>query len=131
MGVGKLPCHWCEEEAHGSCSWPTEQWVEREAGELQVGDHMRRHNETAADLLYDIRVRDLTKLDEHLIRVDVILKPKVGLALERRFETNTFCMVRVIRKAPCGKQCCENHLQARAPGVYVCREHWDSWLKIA
>lgn len=126
-----ITCHFCAAPAHGLCAWPAEQWVERQAGDLVVGEVMRRHKESAADLTHVITVRDLTLLDTYLLKVTVSIKPMMGPKMERSFEVNTFSLVRVQRKAPCGKPVCESCLQARAPGVYVCRDHWNSWQAVA
>lgn len=92
---------------------------------------MRRHKESDYDLTHVFTVRELTRLDDMLLRVTVLVKPMIGPRVEMHFEVNSFNMVRVQRMAPCGKPVCESHLQARGPGVYVCQDHYLDWEKIA
>lgn len=130
-GLVMAQCSFCSEEAHGPCAWPVERWVEREASELVPGEIVRRHKENEADAAHTIRVDSVSKLDEMLLRVVVVIKPKSGEPLMKMFETNTFQLVRVLRKVPCGALACENHLAARGPGIYNCRDHWMAWENVA
>lgn len=116
-----------EREAHGPCCWPVERFVVVELGDLQVGDVVKRFQE-AVERRGVATVRSLSRLDKDMIEVSILISPPGRF---KTFQANTFSRVRVLRKVPCGAMVCEGHLQARAPGKYVCADHWEAWEKAA
>lgn len=124
-------CFFCPLPSHGACAWPVDQYVESEASQLEPGDMVRRHTdkETEADRYYRMKIREVSKIKDDLLRIVVIIKARDGqpYAELQTFEANTFSRIRILRKAPCGQQACERHVIIRGPGVYLCATHWNDW----
>lgn len=114
-------------EAHGECYWPVEKFVVIELENLQVGDVVRRFQE-AVEHKGVATVRSLSKLDKGMIEVSLLISPPGRF---KTFQANNFSRIRVLRRVPCGAAVCEEHLQARAPGKYVCADHWEAWERAA
>ncbi len=135
MGGEHIPeevrCHFCGEPAHGKCCWPVEAFVPVAAKDLKEGDDVCRLDETSP------RGRGAYISDLCLapggrkMYVRIMILHKNGRSRSKRVMApinNTF---RAKRKGVCGLPVCENHLQARGPGVYVCEQHWHSWSLVA
>lgn len=127
-------CSFCQEEAHGACSWPTEAFVVAEVHELKEGDIVRRFKEVERAKLKEAEVHRVSRLGKDgLYRLELFIVTLGGNYTGRKkvFETNEFARMRVKRQMPCGLPVCSNHLAARAPKVYVCASHWSAWSDIA
>lgn len=72
-------------------------------------------------------VRGVYKLDDGMFDVELLTMPRRNI---RAFHVNGFQRIRVLRKVPCGVEVCQQHLQARGPGVCVCSSHWSAWENI-
>ena len=72
-----VKCSFCEEEAHGKCSWPVEAYVEAEVSELKVGDQVRRWQEREGRERWFAQVMSVSNLDAQ--PMDRALGPEHGV----------------------------------------------------
>ncbi len=132
-GTTKGKCYFCENEAHGSCCWPTEDFQVIKVTELKVGDLVKRwkcaHQEVheSTSRAY---VHTLIKTPDKVL-VALHIQPRQGISRFKNFTADLNAQVRALRKGVCGVPVCENHLAARGPGIYVCRDHWSAWEQTA
>jgi len=124
-------CSYCEKEAHGTCSWPVEQFVEAELSDVKVGDTVARWPRDERKTSGVAMVQDYHGMGGGIMRIELRIKYPGRPFRTKTFDGNHFSRIRVLRMAPCGLAVCEAHLQARGPGVYVCRDHFFAWEKIA
>ncbi len=109
------------------CAWP-----EKKAAKVTAADVV------AGDTVLDLCVSRPGKARGPWSVIDVQQHGK-SVTLVLRIRTTESCasimftydVVLVERLAPCGAPACDLHLQERAPGQVVCRDHWRAWEAVA
>ena len=121
------PCAFCGLPSHGRCMWTVEDYIPVKASDLKEGDEVCRLDEASprgrGAYISDLRVAPGGR--KMYVRIQILHKN--GRSRSKRVMApinNTF---RAKRKHLCGAPVCLAHLQARAPGVYVCSAHWFAW----
>lgn len=115
-------CVVCGSVAEARCAWPTPKPVR-----IQVADLTEEDAVLFRDRSYGGRW-DVMEIRKHGPSVTVVLMAQ-GRSIDVLAYANDSAVVE--RVVPCAAPVCDLHLQERAPGLVVCRDHWRAWEAVA
>ncbi len=140
-----LVCQFCgEADCLDKCDWPTMDFVPMRVRDLQVGDQVRRFNESAPrpSIATVVEIQDF--YTSHAVTFNRWDKRRIVLQIEGRnrlrgsvaprmkvFTDSIYAAIRIKRPAKCEKVCCANHRADRGPGAVHCADHWRAWEQLA
>lgn len=128
------PCAFCAETALYRCDWRVLDYVPMRLRDLQLGDMVRRFNETKARRAATATVVELHDFETvHPQTYTRYFGRRVVLRIDgkterfKEFKESAFAAIRIKRDEPCRQPVCEAHVQERGEDSHVCHTHWRSW----
>ena len=131
--ANRLPpalCAFCREVTTDRCRWAVQRFVTVRAEDIRHGDIIKPAHSGRARLPAEVlNIEAASHIDWMIFTLRLVGGRNDGHQVR---ETAAFrALVKVQRRVSCDQPACEVHQRELAPGIILCRDHWNSWREAA